>query len=193
MTLYGTETPDISGTENDLTITPSNADALGIAAPAKHVVEPTGDSALDQLLGLAKVELSNVVKFPVSSRPGGFVLEFDAIVSEADIKRYRNASKGKKKNVEDADMSVGNGMVIHEKNTAIYQEVDGKLRKITTPDGEDLIINSTEFVSAFGRGANAHVAVRKFLGDAETNTIGAAVLKAAGWGEDLEPLDPTEA
>ena len=193
MTLYGTEVPDISGTENDLTIRPANAASLGM-----HVAEPvkvakTGDSALDQLLGLAGEAISNVVKFPVKSRPGGFVLEFDAVITEPDIKRYRNASKGKKKNVEDADMSVGNAMAIFEKNTAIYQEIDGQLKKIVDADGDDLIVNSTTFVNAFGKGSVSHVAVRKFLGDAETNTIGAAVLKAAGWGEDLEPLDPTDA
>jgi hypothetical protein len=193
-TVYG-DTPDISGTEDDLTIRPSNGADFGIA-PARHAdttVAETGDSAFDQLLGLAKVEISNVKKFPVRSRPGGFVLEFDAVVTEPDIKRYRNASKGKKKNVEDADMSIGNAMVMIEKNTGIYQDVDGQLKKIQTRDGEDLLLGSDEFLTAFGRGALAHVAVRKFLGDAETNTIGAAVLKAAGWGEDLEPLDPTEA
>lgn len=192
---FGTEIPDISGTENDLVIKPNNAEALGLARHAESAVEATGNSALDQLLGLADAELSNIVKFPVTNRPGGFVLEFDAVISEPDIKRYRKASLGgrKQKNADDADMSVGNAMAIFEKNIGIYQEIDGKLVKIADTDGEDLIVNSTTFVKAFGKGATAHVAVRKFLGDADTNTIGGAVLKAAGWGEDLEPLDPTDA
>lgn len=192
MTVFGTETPDISS-DDSLTIVPANAEALGLA---RHTAAPaeTGDSALDQLLGLAKTEISNVVKFPVTARPGGFVLEFDAVVREPEIKRYRNASLKGKKRPEDADMSIGNAMVMIEKNTGIYQrDADGNLKKIAARDGEDLLLGSDEFLTAFGRGQNAHVAVRKFLGDAETNTIGAAVLKAAGWGEDLEPLDPTDA
>ena len=194
MTIFGSETPDLDGSSDDLTIRPANAEALGYAPKHVDTVATTGDSALDQLLGLAKTEISNVVRFPVTSRPGGWVLEFDAIVTEPDIKRYRSASLKGKKRPEDADMSIGNGMVMIEKNTAIYQRDDeGALKKITTPDGHDLKLRSEEFLSAFGRGANAHVAVRKFLGDAETNTVGAAVLKAAGWGEDLEPLDPTDA
>lgn len=191
MTTFGTETPDLNE-DASLTIRPSNAEALGMSEPTAS--DPfLGDSALDQLLGLAKVEISNVVSFPVTSRPGDFILEFDAVISEPDIKRYRAASKGKKKNIEDADMSVGNAMVMVEKSTGIYKLVGGKRQKITDRDGDDLLLSSEAFLSSFGKGANAHVAVRHFLGDAETNTIGAAVLKAAGWGEDLEPLDPTEA
>jgi hypothetical protein len=188
---FGTETPDIND-DASLTIMPANAASLGMHVAAPATIE-TGDSALDQLLGLAKVDLSNVVSFPVKSRPGGYVLEFDAIVSEPDIKRYRAASIGKRKKADDADMSIGNAMVMVEKNTGIYTQVDGKLKKIVDREGDDLLLGSDMFLATFGKGANAHVAIRKFLGDAETNTIGAAVLKAAGWGEDLEPLDPTEA
>jgi hypothetical protein len=190
---FGTETPDLNE-DASLTIRPANAASLGYSAPAETGAFAT-DSALDQLLGLANTELSNVVAFPVTSRPGDFILEFDAIVSEPDIKRYRAASLGgkKRRNAEDADMSVGNAMVMVEKCVGIYQVVGGKRKKIADRDGDDLLLSSEAFLSSFGKGANAHVAVRKFLGDAETNTIGAAVLKAAGWGEDLEPLDPTEA
>lgn len=189
---FGTEAPDLNE-DHSLTIRPANAASLGLADPAEKSF--VGDSALDQLLGLANTALSNVVAFPVTSRPGDFILEFDAIVSEPDIKRYRNASLGgkKRRNADDADMSIGNAMVMVEKNIAIYQVVDGRRKKITDHDGDDLLLNSDEFLNAFGPRADSHVAVRKFLGDAETNTIGAAVLKAAGWGEDLEPLDPTEA
>lgn len=188
---FGVEAPDV--TDGDLTIRPANADELGYTTPPARVV--TGDSLLDELLGLAKDEVSNIVTFPVAFRPGGWILEFDAVIAEHEIKRYRKASLGEKKrrNPEDADMSVGNAMVLVEKNTGIYKTVDGKRVKVLDTDNEPLLLGSNEFLSAFGKGANAHVAVRKFLGDAETNALGQAVLKEAGWGEDLEPLDPTEA
>jgi hypothetical protein len=187
---FGTETPDF--TNGDLSIRPANAEALGFTKAPTAAAE-TGDALLDELLGLAKTELSNVVSFPVTSRPGDWILEFDAIISEPDIKRYRKGAQGTKKKVEDSDMSIGNAMPMIEKNTGIFKLIDGKRKQIMDPEGDPLLLGSDAFLNAFGKGQNAHAAVRKFLGDAETNTIGAAVLKAAGWGEDLEPLDPTEA
>lgn len=189
---FGTEIPDYNGVD-DLDIVPANAEELGYApTPAAPA---TGDSLLDGLLSLAKTEISNPVSFPVTSRPGNFVLTFDAVIGEPAIKRYRKASLGEKRNrkPEDADMSVGNAMAMLETNTGIYQVVDGVRKQIMDTDGDPLLLNSEQFLAAFGPRQNAHVAVRKFLGDAETNTVGQAVLKAAGWGEDLEPLDPTEA
>jgi len=190
MTTYGTEAPDL--TDGDLTIAPSNAEEIGYDTPAPADVQ-TGDSLLDDLLGLAKTEISNPVFFPVTSRKGGFVLGFDAVIGEPAMKRYRKAAQGAKKRVEDAEMTVGNAMAMIETNTGIYKVVDGVRKQIFGTDGEPLLLNSDQFLNTYGPRQNAHVAVRKFLGDAETNTIGGAVLKAAGWGEDLEPLDPTEA
>jgi hypothetical protein len=193
MTVFGTEAPDLTD-GGDLTIRPANAEQLGYA-PAATSPAGGGDSLLDELLGLARTEVSNIQSYPVNFRPGGWVLEFDAVIAEHEIKRYRKASLGTKKrrDPEDADMSVGNAMVLIEKNTAIYKVIDGKRKKVLDSDDNPLLLNSDEFLNAFGKGANAHVAVRKFLGDAETNALGQAVLKEAGWGEDLEPLDPTEA
>ena len=192
MTVFGTEAPDLTdGT--DLTIRPANAEQIGYDAPAATAPAGGGDSLLDDLLGLANDAVSNVVTFPVTYRPGGWILEFDAVIAEHEIKRYRKASMGNKKRPEDADMSVGNAMALSEKNTAIYKTVDGRRVKVLDTEGDPLLLRSTEFLSAFGKNAPSHVAVRKFLGDAETNALGQAVLKEAGWGEDLEPLDPTEA
>ena len=193
MTLYGTEAPDLTDS-TDLTIRPANAEQIGYDAPAATAPAGGGDSLLDDLLGLASDVVTNVVQFPVKFRPG-YIVEFDAVIAEHEIKRYRKASMGNKKrrDPEDADMSVGNAMVLSEKNTAIYKTVDGRRVKVLDTDGEPLLLRSTEFLSAFGKNAPSHVAVRKFLGDAETNALGQAVLKEAGWGEDLEPLDPTEA
>jgi hypothetical protein len=187
---FGTENPDLS--DGDLTIAPANAAEIGYETPDARDTT-TGDSLLDGLLGLAKDEISNVVQFPVKTRPGGFVLEFDAVIGEPAMKRYRKAAQGGRKKVEDSDMTVGNAMAMLETNTGIYQVIGGKQKQIMDSDGDPLLLNSDEFLGAFGPRQLAHVAVRKFLGDAETNTIGGAVLKAAGWGEDLEPLDPTEA
>lgn len=190
MTTFGT--PDV--TDGDLTIRPANAEQIGYAPKAAGPAVP-GDSLLDQLLGMAEDTVSNIESFPVTYRPGGWILEFNAVIEEHEIKRYRKASLGQKKrrDPEDADMSVGNAMVLIEKNTAIYKTIDGKRKQVLDPDGDPLLLGHEKFLNAFGKGANAHIAVRKFLGDAETNALGQAVLKAAGWGEDLEPLDPTEA
>ena len=188
---FGTETPDIS-TDDSLTIRPNNAAELGYA-PAIAKSDPAGDSPFDQLLAQAKTVLTNLVYFPAKFRPG-FVLEFDAVIDEAEMKRYRKAAQGAKKKIEDSDMSVGNAMILGEKCTGIFQvDADGQRQRIVDNEGDPLLLNSEAFLNAFGPKQNAHVAVRKFLTDADTNTIGAAVLREAGWGEDLQPLDPTEA
>jgi hypothetical protein len=189
---FGVETPDV--TDGDLTIRPANAEELGYTPAATAPAGgKTGDSLLDEFLDLAEEEVTNVEKFPVTFRKGGWVLEFNCIISEADIKRYRKGSLNGRKKLEDADRSVGSAMILFEKNTGIYKRIDGELKQILTGSGDELVFNTSEFQNAFGKGQAAHVAVRKFLGDAETNTLGDAVLKAAGWSEDLEPLDPTEA
>lgn len=190
MTTYGTEIPDL--TDGALDIMPANADELGWDTPAP-VDTTTGDSLLDSLLSLADDEITNVVYFPVTSRKGGFVLGFDAVIGEPAMKRYRKAAQGAKKKIEDAETTVGNAMAMIETNTGIYKVVDGVRKQIFGTDGAPLLLNSDQFLNTYGPRQNAHAAVRKFLGDAETNTIGGAVLKAAGWGEDLEPLDPTDA
>lgn len=194
MTVYGyEEAPDV--TDGDLTIRPANADEVAdvYTAPPARTPRQTGESLFDQLLGLADEVVTNVKRFPVTSRKGGWVLEFDCIVSEADGKRYHKAALRGRKKPEDADRSIGSAMVLFEKNTGIYKDVNGTLKQVETPGGEPLVFDHPQFINTFGPGAQAHVAVRKFLGDAETNVLGDAVLRAAGWSEDLEPLDPTEA
>ncbi|WNN95969.1 tail assembly chaperone [Arthrobacter phage Hirko] len=190
MTTYGIEAPD--QTDGDLTIAPLNAAEIGYDVPAPADTK-TGDSLLDELLGLSEEEISNVVFFPVNSRKGGFVLGFDAVIGEPAMKRYRKAAQGGRKRVEDSETTIGNAMAMIETNIGIYKVVDGVRKQIMDADGDPLLLNSEAFLKTYGPRQNAHAAVRKFLGDAETNTIGGAVLKAAGWGEDLEPLDPTDA
>jgi hypothetical protein len=194
MDLYGTEAPDY-GNDTDQTIRPANADEIGYTpvTPAATAPAGGGESLFDELLGLADEVVSNPVSFKVTSRPGGWVLDFNAVIAEHEIKRYRNASIGKKKRPEDADMVLGNTLPMIDKCTGIFKVVDGVKKQVLDNDGDPLLLNSTEFVTAFGRGGTAHAAVAKFLGDAETVTIGGALLKAAGWGEDLEPLDPIDA
>ena len=187
---FGIEAPD--QTDGDLMIAPANAAEIGYEAPAPADTK-TGDSLLDDLLGMADEEISNVVFFPVTSRKGGFVLGFDAVIGEPAMKRYRKAAQGARKRVEDAETTIGNAMAMIETNIGIYKVVDGDRKQIMDAEGEPLLLNSEAFLNTYGPRQNAHAAVRKFLGDAETNTIGGAVLKAAGWGEDLEPLDPTDA
>lgn len=200
MTVYGyEEAPDV--TDGDLTIRPANAEEIGYDVDAGNRrggltypnKEGVGLSLLDEFLDLANDEVTNIQQFPVKFRKGGWVLEFNCIISEADIKRYRKASLNGRKKLEDADRSVGSAMILIEKNTGIYKKIDGELKQIVAKDGDPLLLSHTEFLNAFGPKAHAHVAVRKFLDDAETNSIGDAVLREAGWSEDLEPLDPTEA
>jgi hypothetical protein len=195
MTVYGyEEAPDL--TDGDTTIRPANAEEIGYnpITPVTTGGAHAGEGSLfDELLSMADEEVTNVQKFPVTYRPGGWVLEFNCVYTEREIKRYRNTAIGKKKRAEDADSSLFHAMQLLDKNTGIYKQTPDGLKQVLDGDEEPLLLNSTEFVTAFGKGGTAHQALVKFLGDAETINIGGAVLNAAGWGEDLEPLDPTEA
>jgi hypothetical protein len=177
--------------EDDLATLPTDADlgrhqAADGAAPAAEL------SLLDELEAELAQEIDARVRFPVSLRPG-WVLEYEAVLSAPQIKRFNDTAKGKGK-AENADARVSNGMALIETCVAIYKEREGELVKLTDEDGRDLTLRSTRWLKMFGEPSVNPSAVRalcKFMGDAGVITTGAAVLREAGWAEDLTPLDPT--
>lgn len=148
---------------------------------------------LGELLEEAAEETQNLVKFPVSIRPH-WVLEFDAVITDSELKRYRkNAEIGKRRRGRDGEIStvLMYGQLLSEKSVAIYKRgEDGELALVEDSQGDPLTLRSEEFLDGFGQDVRA--AVRKFLGDAGTGSMGGAVLAESGWTEDLTPLDPTE-
>ncbi|WNO25838.1 tail assembly chaperone [Arthrobacter phage Altadena] len=169
-------------------ISTASLDELAGPSPA----EGPGLSLLDELEAELAAETENVVRFPVSMREG-WVLEFNAVIGSPQIKRYNDTAKGKGK-AENADARISNGMALIEANTGIFKERDGELVKLTDPEGRDLKLNSTRWLQMMKEpipGADTIRALCRFLGDAGVITMGSALLRAAGWAEDLTPLDPT--
>lgn len=149
-------------------------------------------SLLDELEAELAEEQDAKTRFPVSKRPG-WVLEFEAVLGAPQIKRFNDTAKGKGK-AENADARVSNGMALIETNTGIFKEIDGELVKLTDEKGNDLRLNSTRWLKMLGEPTTNPSAVRalcSFMGDAGVITMGAALLREAGWAEDLTPLDPT--
>lgn len=153
------------------------------------------DDLLGEFLDAASEDTDNIVSFPVTNRPGEWSLEFNAIASESEIKRYdANARTGKARNGKKGNFSnaLMSAQLLAEKNTAIYKGTGPDRKQIFDADGEPLLLNSDELLVATGNPNDVRASVRAFLGDAGTATMGGAVLREAGWSEDLTPLDPTD-
>lgn len=150
-------------------------------------------SLLEELEAELNAETDRIRRFEVVARPG-WVLEFNAIVSASQIKRYNDQAKGKGK-AENADARISNGMALIEANTGILRQRGDELVRLTDEDGKDLRLNSTRWLQMMKEpttNANAVRALCKFMEDSGVITMGAAVLREAGWAEDLTPLDPTD-
>lgn len=151
----------------------------------------TGKSLLDELVEDSKKDLDNIIHLPVPQREG-YNLRFNAIISRADISRYEKAAKGKSKKAENMDTVLASAMPILEKCTGMFKGGTSETHRIPDTNGKPLKPNSNDFLAAQGYPKDAIKALQKWMGDAGITTIGAALLEAAGWTEELEPLDPTE-
>ncbi|UAW09374.1 tail assembly chaperone [Arthrobacter phage Lilmac1015] len=151
-------------------------------------------SLLEELEAELDAEITNVVRFAVPNRPG-WVLEFNAVIGAPAIKRYNATATGKGK-PENADGRISNGMALLETNTGILKERNGELVRLTDPDtGGDLKLNSTRWLKMMKEpttNPNAVRALCRFMDDSGVIAMGGSVLRAAGWAEDLTPLDPTD-
>ncbi|MGV2855431.1 hypothetical protein ACNPON_17775 [Glutamicibacter sp. AGC13] len=156
------------------------------------------DDLLGKFLDAASEVTDNIVSYPVTNRPGDWSLEFNALVTEAEVKAYDKFARGNRSarragakggEFSNAKMSA---RLLAEKNTAIYKGTGKDRKQVFDQDGEPLLLNSDELLEATGHPDDVQASIRAFLGDAGTSTMGGAVLREAGWAEDLTPLDPTD-
>lgn len=157
----------------------AQADAPRAVAPAAH-----RESPLDRLRKEAKREITEYRTYEVESRPG-YRLEFSTAIESDDVKRYQKNAQGKRKRVEDSDPIVAAAQPLIERNVAIY--LDGEV--LEGSDGERLLLGDKEWVEIFDAVDAIH-AVRLFLGDGLTLSMGGALYQEAGYGQDLVPVDP---
>ncbi|QIN94345.1 hypothetical protein SEA_ABBA_16 [Arthrobacter phage Abba] len=144
-------------------------------------------SPFDFLKAEAEKEIARVVTYENTERPG-FFMRFNAVVDGEEVKRYQRAAQGKKKRPEDADMIRGNVVMFADKNVAILHGKD----VLVDEDGDEITFTSEAFVDLFAsKEGTIESALKKFLGDAQIIKLGAALLREAGYDDDLQPIDPT--
>jgi hypothetical protein len=143
-------------------------------------------SLLDELAEEAQKSIETFVTYAVDRRPG-WSLRFSTLLEIEDVKRYQRQAQGKKKRIEDSDPIIQNGMPLVERNVAILK--DGV--EVLDADGDNLTLGSSEFRDMMGEPV-AVQALLKFVGDGALLSMGGSLFREAGYGEDLEPLDPTE-
>lgn len=142
------------------------------------------ESPLDRLRKEAKTEITEFRTYEVTGR-AGYMLEFSTAIESDDVKRYQKNAQGKRKRAEDADPIIAAAQPLIERNVAIY--LDGEI--IAGSDGERLLLGDQEWVTLFDAMDAIH-ALRKFLGDGQTLSMGGALYQEAGYGADLVPVDP---
>ncbi|AYD81514.1 tail assembly chaperone [Arthrobacter phage KBurrousTX] len=143
------------------------------------------ESPLDVLRAEAKRELERFVTYKVEGREG-FAVKFSTVLEPEDIKRYGKNAQGRKKDPKDADQIIAAGQPLVENNRAILQ--NGKI--VVASDGEDLTFQHKEFIELFGESLGAVHAVRKFLGPGQLLSMGGELFAEAGYGSDVESVDP---
>lgn len=167
---------------------PTHADHAAVDAPdyakTAQPEAPRRMSPLDQLKLDARKTLEVMVAYKVDGRPG-YVAEFSNIIESDDVKRYRDNAQGKKKRPEDANQIIAAAQPLIENNRAIY--LNGEI--VTGTDGENLTFRDHEWNEIFG-GLGAVESLRKFMGDGQVLSMGGTLYEAAGYGQDVEAVDP---
>lgn len=160
------------------------------AAPALQPADTTtGGSLLDELLAEGKKEIGELVAFPVSTRPG-WIFQFRALFSAKDIDRFRKAGTNGKRNRQ-PDAIMANALPLLEASTGIFRGEVSASTQVPDPEGGEMKLTSTAFLEANGHPDDAIKALQAFMGDAALVTMATALLEAAGWTEELTPVDPT--
>lgn len=167
-------------------------------AKSKYVTthhEDDGPSLLDELADVAAQAITSRVKLEIDPRlrPGGWILEFDAVIEAHEVRRWqRAATNNGKTKAENADTVLANGLELLDKNVGIWK---GE-RQVFDADGDPLTLTSTEWLTKVMKQRpdrpDTMDALKKFIGDAQILTMGSALLKFAGYTDEMVPVDPTQ-
>lgn len=165
------------------------------ATTTPRPIAPTeaGGSLFDAFKEAAEADIDNVVFFEIENRPNGpWYAKYNAVIGQEQIRRYRKSALGKKTRVEDADQLIANGMAVIETNIGIYRGGTTAAHQVLDAERDPLTFKSNDFLNIYPDAGSAVEALARFMGEAQLMTTGEAIYKAAGYGKDLEPVDPTE-
>ncbi|WP_020393379.1 hypothetical protein [Kribbella catacumbae] len=160
---------------------PADSGLPAQAAAEVQPVEPMSD------LDLLKADLPDVqvedVKLPVPGRDL-YAVTFSTDISEPELEKWRKLSKNKKHEGGVDGIRLG-CLVLANKCVGIYR--DGRL--LQDSDGDPLRFAHQEFLELVGTPSAAEAVKTFYKLDASITSTGDAVLRAAGWGDQLDPLD----
>lgn len=165
--------------------------------PAPKVDHEDELSPFDLLKAESNREIEKVVTFQHPDRPA-FFLRFNAVIDDREIKRYENHAKGGKKKNADPDVTKGNCVMLAEKCVGLFTKSKNgeKMIALLDEDEDAMLLNSDAFLELYAdkQGAlkgTVESAVKKFLGTAVITKMSSALLREAGYEDDLTPVDPT--
>lgn len=143
-------------------------------------------------LEMIKADLSSTVEnkqivLPMETRPG-YSLQFNTDISHEQFEKWRSLAKDRKATT---GMDVGRlaALVVANKCTAILK--DGKV--LTDDAGDPLTFASEEIRGMFSVPRAADAAKLLIGRDSLLTAISDAVVIAAGWGDEVSEVDPTQA
>lgn len=155
-----------------------------LPAEAAQETEPVADLTDLELL---KADLPDIkvedVKLPVPGRPL-YAVTFGTAISEPELERWRKLAKNRKSEGGVDGIKLGS-LVLANKCTGIYR--DG--RQLMDSDGEPLVFAHQEFLDLLGTPSAAEAVKGFYQLDSSITATAQGVMVAAGWGDELDPLD----
>ena len=143
---------------------------------------------LSRLRADLAAESKTDVTLPVPGRPI-YAVRFRTDVSGDELDRWRKTAKSKR-HVDGIDAVKFAALILA--NTCLEVLRDGT--PLLDSDGDPLTFRSVELWKGTLEASTAAGGVLKFYGrDGHAVAASNAVLGESGWGEDLQPLDPTTA
>lgn len=149
-------------------------------APARDL------SPLERMKQERDRSLEKMLHYPVAGRDG-MVLQFTNIIDPDDLKRYQRNAQGKKKDPKDADTVLAAAQVLQEASRAIL--IHGAI--VESEDGTQWTLGNKDFIAMYGD-LGAVDAIKMLLGGAQLLSMADTLVTAAGYGADIDEVDPTK-
>ncbi|KWW97398.1 hypothetical protein LI90_4370 (plasmid) [Carbonactinospora thermoautotrophica] len=162
--------------------------SVGTPAPIDEDLAPVQErSDLDLLRqDLAQHRVPDIT-LPVPGRDG-YACRYRVDITGAQINELRRRCKSRK-HEDGVDGIKFAALLLAHAHTGLIRQG----RELYGSDGEPLTFRHPELLELLGV-ASASEAVRRLYGlDGQVDAACRAVLREAGWGEDLAPVDPTAA
>lgn len=144
-------------------------------------VEPTSD------LELLKADLPTLTtpdeRIPVPGREL-YAISVRTNIDDEELEGYRKRAKNKRFSDGVDGIKLGK-LLIANVCTGIYRNG----RQLLDSEGEPLKFAHREFLELVGATTASEAVKAFYVRDSSINSVGQAILKASGWGDEVDPLD----